>query len=336
MVHLDPKMKFRGKMFDLVSIKKFYNLILTMSKLSKKCVWRLTRNDIYFILTEIGTATASGLSGAGGGPIVWCHMEKDHFFQEYHMEGVTTQQPEIYLEFEPDRLARTLAALKNSNAAKSLKIKLTRKHDCPCLSFEIELTSSGSMASLTTNATSSSVSYGGGSSRTCTHDVPVSLIPRSQWCDFREPEMLPFDVSIYLPDFKQLKHLTEKYKNLGHHFIVKANREGKMKFVLDADMINVVTHFKHLEIPQFDETQIRSKFPRARDLLNTSRETLSQTEDDFVSVRVELKRFNQFLSAEQVAPKKVIANLIGGRMIHMFLIHDDITIQYFIPGILED
>ena len=311
-------MKFRGKMYDVSAIKKFYNLILTMSKLSKTCVWRFTATDLYLIL--------SGETGSA--PVVWCQMDsRKHFFDDYHMEGVTPSHPEIYLEFEPDRLARTLAALKNTNAAKSLKIKLTRKHDRPCLSFEIEL-SGGGLGSGSLTTTTALV---GSSSRTCTHDVPVHLIPRSQWADYKEPEMQPFDVSVYLPDFKQMKHLTEKYKNLGHHFTIQASREGNMKFVLDADMINVVTHFKHLEIPQFDETQIRTQFP-----LNTTGSDDTNESDAFVSVRVELKKFNQFLSAETVAPKKVIANLIGGRMIHMFLIHDDITIQYFIPGIAEE
>lgn len=317
-------------MTEAAAIKKFYNLILTVSKLSKTCVWRFSRREMFFILSEPGSG--SGSDSGSGRPAVWCQMEQERFFHDYHMEGVTPQQPEIYLELEPERLARTLAALKNPHAAKSLKIKLTRKHDCPCLSFEIELVSfsSTTTTSITTGNTSTSCPS---SSRTCTHDVPVHLIPRSQWGDLKEPEMQPFDVSVSLPDFKQLKHLTEKYKNLGHHFTVKANREGQMRFVLDGDMINVATHFKNLELPQFGETvAFGSRFPGA---LHRGDGGAATEDDAFTSVRVELKRFNQFLSAEQVAPKKVIANLIEGRMIHMFLLHEDVTIQYFIPGIAE-
>ncbi len=58
-------------------------------------------------------------------------------------------------------------------------------------------------------------------------------------------------------------------------------------------------------------------------------------DDRFASVRVELKRFSLFLGAEQIAPKKVMANLVAGRMVHLFLIQDDVCIQFFIPAVLE-
>ena len=62
--------------------------------------------------------------------------------------------------------------------------------------------------------------------RTCTHDVPVSLIPRRLWPDYREPELSAFDVSVFLPaDLRQLRHIAERYKNLGQHFALEASRE---------------------------------------------------------------------------------------------------------------
>ncbi len=134
-------------------------------------------------------------------------------------------------------------------------MKLTRKHDTPCLSFEIELGSSifgnlsaaGNSGSTTTNAAAPPHPASGvssQSSRVCTHDVPVSLIPRRLWPDFAEPEMQAFDVSLYLPDLKQLKHLAERYKNLGHHVVVEASRSGRLRLSVETDDVNVVTHFK--------------------------------------------------------------------------------------------
>jgi HUS1 checkpoint protein len=52
------------------------------------------------------------------------------------MEGVSvTEANEIYLELVPDNLVRCLRCAQN---AKSIKIKLTKKHS-PCLTFEVEL-----------------------------------------------------------------------------------------------------------------------------------------------------------------------------------------------------
>ena len=42
------------------------------------------------------------------------------------MEGVTREDNEIYLELDPDRLVKTLNAVKASAATRAVKIKLTR------------------------------------------------------------------------------------------------------------------------------------------------------------------------------------------------------------------
>ena len=54
-------------------------------------------------------------------------MDRSHFFHEYNMEGVTPKEPEIYLELEPDRLVKTLNALRSAaSSARSLKVPRTR------------------------------------------------------------------------------------------------------------------------------------------------------------------------------------------------------------------
>ena len=61
--------------------------------------------------------------------------------------------------------------------------------------------------------------------RVCTHDIPVTLIPRRLWSDYYEPELTPFDVSVYLPELKQVKNITERYKNIGNQFYLQANKQ---------------------------------------------------------------------------------------------------------------
>ena len=60
-----------------------------------------------------------------------------HFFNEYNMDGVSEEFNEIYLELVPESLVKCLKA---AQSAKSIKMKLTKKH-LPCLTFEVELVS---------------------------------------------------------------------------------------------------------------------------------------------------------------------------------------------------
>ena len=106
-------MKFRGRMTDVCAIRKFYDILNTMAKLSKVCVLRLTASRVYFIVTDLST---SGSNSPMGGPCVWCEINHANFFQEYNLEGVTKEENEIYLELEPDKLAKNLTALKSSAA----------------------------------------------------------------------------------------------------------------------------------------------------------------------------------------------------------------------------
>lgn len=50
---------------------------------------------------------------------------------------------------------------------------------------------------------------------------------------------------------------------------------------------------------------------------------------------MELRRLSLFLSADQLAAKKAIANLVHDKMVHMFLIQDDVCTQFFIPAVME-
>lgn len=51
------------------------------------------------------------------------------------MEGLSDEYNEIYLEFQVDNL---VTAYRSAQAAKSVKLKLTKKH-VPCLTLEVEL-----------------------------------------------------------------------------------------------------------------------------------------------------------------------------------------------------
>jgi len=231
------------------------------------------------------------------GASVWCELNQSHFFDEYAMEGVSPEFNEIYLEVSPDLLLRSL---KTAHAAKWIKIKLTKRHT-PCLTFEIDLPS------------------GSSHQRLVVHDVPVTVVARKHWVDFAEPMMPNFDVSIALPQLKVLKSVVDKMKNLSNYVALSANTCGEMKLSVETEMVAVNTHFQNLHNPHW-----------TRDGAPQSQRPDSDPQQFFTS-RVSIKRLAQFLNSQQVHPDRVVCNIVHHRMAHFFLMHDDVTLQYFLP-----
>lgn len=121
------------------------------------------------------------------------------------MEGVSSEDNEIYLELIPENLGKALKAAQN---ARSLKIKLTKKH-APCLTLEIELVQTCLLIKTIifkiniVNIYIIIISFQPSLThrpRVVVHDVPVTVIPRRMWRDYSEPTMPHFDVSLHLYD----------------------------------------------------------------------------------------------------------------------------------------
>ncbi|KAL7641057.1 UNVERIFIED_CONTAM: hypothetical protein RMT77_008194 [Armadillidium vulgare] len=280
-------MKFRGKMMENQCIRQFSQLVTLIARLAKVCVIRITSSKIYFIISEMG----------GSNPGMWAELEQGYFFNEFDMEGVSSENNEIFLELVPDKLAKSLNSLKSSQSTKSLKIKLTKKHS-PCLTFEIELPSLSSR------------------SRLVVHDIPITLIPRRLWHLYQEPAMPSYEASIYLPPLKQLRHVVERLKSLSAHATLSANHKGTFIISVATDTVDVSTYFKNLAMPAWGN--------------NTER---PENVEDLHSATVDIKKLAQFLQGDQVNPSRVICNIHGGKTVHLFLLHDNITLQYFLPAI---
>ncbi|XP_040289191.1 checkpoint protein HUS1 isoform X1 [Bufo gargarizans] len=283
-------MRFRCKLVDVSCVNHFTRVVNTITKLTKSCTLRLTANNLYFILTD---------KVANGGVSMWCELCQANFFDEYQMEGVSAEQNDIYLELATENFSR---ALKTAQNAKAVKIKLTNKH-CPCLTVAVELPSLSS------------------TSRIVTHDIPVSVIPRRMWNDFKEPTVPDFDVSIYLPAIKTMKSVVERMKNLSNFIVIEANRNGEINLKIETDLVSVSTHFKDLGNPPWVSDEPSQSYTQERD------------PDIMSEARVDIKKLLQFLAGQQVNPNKAICNIVHKRMVHFMLLHDDASLQYFIPAI---
>uniref|UniRef100_A0A673Y720 Checkpoint protein n=1 Tax=Salmo trutta TaxID=8032 RepID=A0A673Y720_SALTR len=288
-VKIKLNMKFRAKMIDVGCLNHFTRVVNTISKLTKTCILRLTPNNLYFVLSG---------KVASGGVGMWCELSQANFFDEYQLEGVAPDANEICLEVTPENLSR---ALRTSQNAKCVKIKLTKKH-CPCLTLVAEL------------PTLSSVS------RVVTHDIPVDVIPRRLWHDFKEPRMPDFDVSIYLPPLKTMKNVVDRMKNLSNFLVMEANLNGEMNLKIETDLVSVTTHFKDLGNPPWgdDGSQGRSQ---------------SRDPEVMAHTRVDIRKLQQFLMGQQVNPSKAMCNIVHKRIIHLILLHEDVSLQYFIPAV---
>ena len=255
---------------------------------------------------------------------MWCEMRQESYFNEYNIEGVSKEHNEILMEIVPDKLSKTLVSLKSATApARSVKVKLTKKN-VPCLTFEVELPGNDPTTS-----------------RMCIHDIPVTVLGRNVFKDYQEPSMPPFDVSICLPDTRKLKHLMERFSKLGRAVTITASKQGSLSLKVESDEGEFCTRYPDVKVPVFRDDTLPWRRP------DTQQDPLQEA-----SVRVDLKRLSLFLAGETLQPKRAIANIVdrevishilGSRysvlytnhclqVLHMFFVHEDLVVQYFIPA----
>ncbi|XP_011380036.1 checkpoint protein HUS1, partial [Pteropus vampyrus] len=232
---------------------------------------------------------------ASGGVSMWCELEQENFFSEFQMEGVSAENNEIYLELTSENLSR---ALKTAQNARALKIKLTNKH-FPCLTVSIELLSVSS------------------SSRVVTHDIPIKVIPRKLWKDLQEPVVPDSDVSIYLPVLKTVKSVVERMKNISNHLIIEANLNGDLNLKIESELVCVTTHFKDLGNPP----------------LASADASRDRNPEQMAEVHVDIRKFLQFLAGQQANPTKAICSIVSDKVLHLDVLHEDVSLQYFIPAL---
>ncbi|KAK6183601.1 hypothetical protein SNE40_011049 [Patella caerulea] len=284
-------MKFRGKLVDVGCIQHFTRIVGTVSKMIKSCVLRITVDKLYFILTE---------QAVSGGVQIWCELPQGHFFDEFAMEGVSEDDNEIFLELSPENLLR---AMKTTQTAKWVKLKLTKKH-MPCLTVEGDLPTIGSHQ------------------RLVVHDIPVHVVARRHWQDYQEPLMPEIDVSISMPQIRLLRNVIDKMKNLSNYVVISANKNGEMKLQVETEMVSISTHFSDLINPT-----------TRKDGASQTSSQSSRDSSEFAEGRIDIRRFSQFLSSQQVNPQRVVCNIVENKMVHFYLIQDDVSLQYFMPAV---
>ncbi|XP_047704942.1 checkpoint protein HUS1 isoform X3 [Prionailurus viverrinus] len=123
-------------------------------------------------------------------------------------------------------------------------------------------------------------------------------------------------VSIYLPVLKTMKSIVEKMKNISNHLIIEANLNGELNLKIETELVCVTTHFKDLGNP-----------PSASEDASQDRNP-----EQMAEVRIDIRRLLQFLAGQQVNPTKAVCNIVSNKIVHFYLLHEDVSLQYFIPA----
>eukprot|EP00088_Acartia_fossae_P036085 TRINITY_DN37275_c0_g1_i1.p1 TRINITY_DN37275_c0_g1~~TRINITY_DN37275_c0_g1_i1.p1 ORF type:complete len:288 (-),score=25.57 TRINITY_DN37275_c0_g1_i1:168-1031(-) len=283
-------MKFRGIMTEPSCVRKFYHIFSAISKLSKSCVLRLTEDNMYLIMTEPGNIV--------GGPTFWAEIDQKNLFNDYKMEGVSQENNEIYLEFSSAQVHKTVTTLR-SPSVMDLKIKLAKKADGPCLTFEVRLTGAADVW-------------------TCTHDVPVQVLPRKEWVEYASPDHPEVDISITMPaDIKMLKRILEKYKMLDSTLTVSCTRDGDLTLKAEADEAKMSTRFPDLRVPRWIDS-LPWKLSQDRRL-------------DSASVRVDIKRLIHLFNSEHLVPERTVLNIVDNQLLQIMMVTNELTLIFYLP-----
>lgn len=266
---------------------RFHIILTAVAKMSKECVLRLTAESVYLI--------SSGHDSVLRGPSAWGEIDKSQLFSEYNMEGVCSEDNEIYMEFSPDAIHKNLTTLKSPNV-RGLKIKLTKRNNIPNLTFEVSLS-------------------GANSERQVVHDVPITLLQRKYWSEYKAPETPIVNVSLNIDDIKRFRTILEKYKSIGSILSIQAFREGSLNLTIESDEVKVSGCFKNLKKPK-----LRPGF-----------EPWELEEMNEASVKVDIKKLHHFLAAEVINPEKVVLNVVHKSMVHVLMVTNEMIFQIFIP-----
>ncbi|XP_013111968.1 checkpoint protein HUS1 isoform X2 [Stomoxys calcitrans] len=281
-------MKFRAVMEDAEYMREFLNIIVTLSKLTKECVINIEKDKVHFIANEESGTTA---------PLVWVDIDAKLYFPEYHLELPDKHHSQIMLSVSPANLSRAFSSLRSN--ARHCKLKLLNLQ-FPCLRVEVDV--------LTQNSNQI---------RNTSHDVPVTVIPRSDWDFYELPQKPNCKLVLNVPSNRLMRGLIDKIKNLSPTVIFYATSGGEMNLVAETELATITTRYKNLDIKE----------------LNPSEDERHKQQIE-ASCSVDCKKTSIFFSALQVPTGELACGIDDDRLIHLEVnIRHGIAIHSILPAV---
>ncbi|EDW59746.1 checkpoint protein HUS1 [Drosophila virilis] len=289
-------MKFRAKMLDVLYMREFQAIAATLAKLAKDCVMILGQERMHFIVNEEHCSTSS--------PLVWVSIGSKDYFPEYKMTPARPDEDFIVLVMSAMHLSRALAVLRSgtSSSVHSCKLKL-KQIQFPCISVIATVVSPSSAEP-----------------REVVHDVPVTVVPASDWPSFVLPKVPSTQLVLGVPSLRLLRSLIDKLKNISPSLIFHGSATGELNLVAESEMATITTRFSRLLLHKVNQPQSPSATAAAAALE--------------VSCSVDTRKASAFFNALQLPNEEIMIGIDKERCICLQLdIRSQVVLHSILPAV---
>ncbi|KAI9207229.1 checkpoint protein Hus1/Mec3 [Polychytrium aggregatum] len=205
---------------------QFARMAMTLEKIAKTWILRLTPSDVYFIVSQ---------ADVDSGIQVWGSISTSFIFADYRIESANENQ--IFLQLSGEHLVRSLKSAQN---ATEITMKLAKKNSLPVLSFQIANQSrTGNCVLLV-------------------QDIPVRVLTPPEAEELKEPLVPEPHVHIMMPPLSSIRTIAERMKSMSNYITISANMRGEFVLKIDTDSVEVETSYRNLINPEFDPSQVDS------------------------------------------------------------------------------
>ncbi|XP_053688689.1 checkpoint protein HUS1 [Sabethes cyaneus] len=288
-------MKFRAIMTDKVHIRELLNIVTTLSRINRNIIINVQPSKL---VLQIETDAETG-------QCLWGEIdaaEREGFFSEYVMDGIDDQYNQIYLTVGATNLVR---ALSWHHSIDYLKLKL-EKTDMVYLAVEL----TGVLHNVEVFMCPK-----------VNHQIPVTVVPRSEWKHFNLPQTVKYDLTTTLPSLKSLRALMEKKKHLSPAVTVYATDAGELSLVVETDIVTVGSHYKGLQ----------SSWCAGHPPSGNGDSSPPLTD---AACRVDSKKLSTILESINCCDLKMVANIKHERLLNIrFEIKHNVFMSFILPAV---
>lgn len=289
-------MKFRAVITDTLCMRELLDIVSTFSRINRNIAINIQPSKV--IIQIEGEVEA--------GQCLWCEIDasdRNGFFSEFVMDGVDAEHNQIYLMAATSNLVQALSYTRN-NSMDYVKMKLV-KTDVACLAVE--------MSGIVHNESDIM-------NPKVQHQIPVTVVPRSEWGNFDLPLDMAYDLTVMLPSVKSLKGLMDKMKNMSPSVTIYATLGGELSLVVETDVVTVASHFKGLQCA-------RANVPDG-----------GETEPEDVTLeaacKVDAKKLSTLLESVDFCETKMIASIRNEHLLKIkFEMREHVFMNFILPAV---
>ncbi|TDG46618.1 hypothetical protein AWZ03_006930 [Drosophila navojoa] len=290
-------MKFHAKMLDVLYMREFQAIAATLAKLAKECVMLVAQEQMHLIVNEEHCSTSS--------PLVWVSIASKDYFPEYQMTPARPEHDLIVLVMSAMHLSRALAVLRSGSSSSVHSCKLELKQiQFPCISV---------IASV--------VSPNSSEPREVVHDVPVTVVPPSDWSSYMLPKVPNTQIVLGVPSLRLLRSLIDKLKNISPSFIFHGSTAGELNLVAESEMATITTRFSRLLLHKPDQGQSGAG---------------AETESE-IRCSVDTRKASAFFNALQLPNEEIMIGIDSERCICLQLdIRSNVVLHSILPAVCAE